>query len=166
MNIQSSGDRWYALQLRTRWEGSTATLLSGKGYETFLPTCKTLKQVCGRSTEVSAPLFPGYVFCRFDAHNRLPILVTPGDCVRQNGRTHSPGTAEHLLPLTCHTLASVSYKLEERFHILCRKAKSPSNPPNEFSVGVHTTGHRWTGCSFVLGAPSRRRRQKDADYFI
>lgn len=78
MNIQPSGDRWYALQLRTRWEGSTAALLSGKGYQTFLPTCKTLKQVCGRSMEVSAPLFPGYVFCRFDAHNRLPILVTPG----------------------------------------------------------------------------------------
>jgi transcription antitermination factor NusG len=27
---------------------------------------------------VAAPLFPGYVFCRFNAHNRLPVLVTPG----------------------------------------------------------------------------------------
>ena len=23
-------------------------------------------------------MFPGYLFCRFDVHNRLPILVTPG----------------------------------------------------------------------------------------
>jgi transcription antitermination factor NusG len=27
---------------------------------------------------VPAPLFPGYVFCQFDAHKRLPVLVTPG----------------------------------------------------------------------------------------
>jgi transcription antitermination factor NusG len=27
---------------------------------------------------VVAPLFPGYVFCQFDAHRRLPVLVTPG----------------------------------------------------------------------------------------
>jgi len=27
---------------------------------------------------VTAPLFPGYVFCRFDVRDRLPILVTPG----------------------------------------------------------------------------------------
>jgi transcription antitermination factor NusG len=27
---------------------------------------------------VDAPLFPGYVFCQFDALNRLPVLVTPG----------------------------------------------------------------------------------------
>ena len=78
MSIEQSADRWYAVQLRTRWESSTATLLFGKGYETFLPTCKTLKRGSGKWTELEVPLFPGYVFCRFDAHNRLPVLVTPG----------------------------------------------------------------------------------------
>jgi transcription antitermination factor NusG len=28
--------------------------------------------------EVELPLFPGYVFCRFDAKKRLPILMTTG----------------------------------------------------------------------------------------
>lgn len=70
---------WFALQVRTRWESSTAVLLSGKGYETFLPTYKAKKKWSGRSKkDVAAPLFPGYVFCRFDAQKRLPILVTPG----------------------------------------------------------------------------------------
>ena len=27
---------------------------------------------------ITLPLFPSYVFCRFDIHARLPILVTPG----------------------------------------------------------------------------------------
>jgi transcription antitermination factor NusG len=53
-------------------------LLSNKGYEVFLPTSKTLKQVRSRLTALETPLFPGYVFCRFDAHNRLPVLITPG----------------------------------------------------------------------------------------
>jgi transcriptional antiterminator NusG len=78
MNAEPSRDPWYALQVRSRWESSTATLLSGKGYLTFLPTFKTVKPWSGKSREVAAPLFPGYVFCRFDALKRLPILVTPG----------------------------------------------------------------------------------------
>ncbi len=69
--------QWFALQVRTRWERTTATLLSGKGYETFLPTYK-VRRLFGKHTEEEAPLFPGYVFCSFDVYKRLPILVTPG----------------------------------------------------------------------------------------
>jgi|ERR1700674_3987444 len=78
MNTAPDREQWFALQLRTRWESSTAALLSGKGYQTLLPTFQTLKKVRGKSCEVNSPLFPGYVFCRFDAHKRLPILLTPG----------------------------------------------------------------------------------------
>lgn len=71
-------ERWFAVQVRTRWESSTALLLSGKGYQTLLPTYKVQKRWSGRLREVNAPLFPGYVFCQFDTQKRLPILVTPG----------------------------------------------------------------------------------------
>jgi transcription antitermination factor NusG len=78
MNLGSDFRGWYALQVRTRWEASTSVLLSGKGYETLLPTYKTKKNWSGKLREVNAPLFPGYVFCRFNVQNRLPVLVTPG----------------------------------------------------------------------------------------
>jgi transcription antitermination factor NusG len=78
MAIEGSSHKWFALQVRTRWESSTALLLDGKGFEAFLPTYKARRRWSGRLKEVTAPLFPGYVFCRFDVHNRLPILVTPG----------------------------------------------------------------------------------------
>jgi len=78
MNTEPSADRWYALQLRSRWEMSTAELLSGKGYQTFLPTYKTTKRSNARSKESHAPLFPGYLFCRFNVCDRLPVLITPG----------------------------------------------------------------------------------------
>jgi len=78
MLIGTEIQRWYALQVRTRWESSTALLLSGKGYQTLLPTYTAKKRANGRFRETKAPLFPGYVFCNFDAQNRLPILITPG----------------------------------------------------------------------------------------
>lgn len=79
MSAESTPDRWYALQVRTRWESSTATLLRGKGYHTFFPTYRAEKRWRrGIAAVTSAPLFPGYVFCQFDPHMRLPVLVTPG----------------------------------------------------------------------------------------
>jgi transcription termination/antitermination protein NusG len=79
MPAEQNTQNWFAVQVRTRWEASTAVLLDGKGFEVFLPTYKTANRWSGRSRkERTAPLFPGYVFCRFDACNRLPILITPG----------------------------------------------------------------------------------------
>ena len=91
MNTDADSQNWFALQVRTRWESSTSVLLEGKGYRTFLPTFKLRKRWSGKIREVSAPLFPGYVFCHFNAHNRLPILVTPGVlAVVGRGRTPMP----------------------------------------------------------------------------
>lgn len=78
MNTEPNGDRWYALQLRSRWESSTASLLSCKGYQTFLPIYKSVKRGSSGSKAVQAPLFPGYLFCRFNVCDRLPVLITPG----------------------------------------------------------------------------------------
>lgn len=36
------------------------------------------KQWSDRVVEAEMPLFPGYVFCRFDSKKRVPILSTPG----------------------------------------------------------------------------------------
>jgi transcription antitermination factor NusG len=69
---------WYAIQARTRWERSTASLLSEKGYEVLLPTYESTRRQGDRTKKVSYPLFPGYLFCRFDVQKRLPILITPG----------------------------------------------------------------------------------------
>ena len=79
MNAKSMNNFcWFALQIRSRWEATTAGLLQGKGLETLLPTYTTKRKWSDRFKVVEAPLFPGYVFCRFDVHNRLPVLITPG----------------------------------------------------------------------------------------
>jgi transcription antitermination factor NusG len=80
---------WFALQVRTRHEAGVADFLNGKGYEYFLPMYKGRRRWSDRVKEVNSPLFPGYLFCRFNPQNRLPILKTPG--VRQIvGYNHVP----------------------------------------------------------------------------
>jgi transcription antitermination factor NusG len=73
MNIQ-----WFALQVRSRYEHIVATHLDGRGYERFLPLYKSRRRWSDRFKEIEQPLFQGYVFCRLDPFNRLPVLTTPG----------------------------------------------------------------------------------------
>src|SRR6185436_19047058 len=49
-----------------------------KGYEVFLPLYRDRRRWSDRVKELELPLFPGYLFCRFDVTKRLPILTTPG----------------------------------------------------------------------------------------
>ena len=76
MSFDLHDEQWFAVQVRARWERSTASILGGKGYQTLLPTYACRQRRDGRET--IAPLFPGYVFCRFHGQKRLPILITPG----------------------------------------------------------------------------------------
>lgn len=69
---------WYALHVRPRYEKAIASTLLSKGYEGFLPLYRQKNRWSDRIKEIHLPLFPGYLFCRFDINKRLPILVTPG----------------------------------------------------------------------------------------
>lgn len=69
---------WFAVRVKTTHEKRVASLLDQKGYELFLPLYLDRRRWSDRIKEVEQPLFPGYVFCRFDHRTRLAILKTPG----------------------------------------------------------------------------------------
>ena len=92
-SLTQTSNNWFALQVRSRWESKTAELLSGKGFQTLFPSYKTNRVWADRSRVVEAPLFPGYLFCRFDVHNRLPVLITPG-VISVVGRGKTPIAVE------------------------------------------------------------------------
>jgi transcription antitermination factor NusG len=70
---------WYAIRVRSKFENVASATLRGKGYEEFLPVCRSRRRWSDRVKELDLPLFPGYLFCRFDVKDRLlPILTTPG----------------------------------------------------------------------------------------
>lgn len=75
---EKTRDPWYAIRVRSKFERTVSVALSGKGYEEFLPLCHSRRTWSDRKKDLDLPLFPGYVFCRFDVECRLPILTTPG----------------------------------------------------------------------------------------
>jgi transcription antitermination factor NusG len=78
MHFPEEGKLWYALHVRTRFEKVVARNLKGKGYEEFLPLYRRANRWSDRIKEIELPLFPGYVFCRFNPQDRLPVLTIPG----------------------------------------------------------------------------------------
>jgi transcription antitermination factor NusG len=72
----SSG--WYALYTRHQHEKTVAKLLTGKGFDTFLPLYTAVHRWKDRVTQLSLPLFPCYVFLRGPLECWLPVLTTPG----------------------------------------------------------------------------------------
>jgi transcription antitermination factor NusG len=69
---------WFALQVRSRKESWVSAQLEGLGLECFLPSYKSIRKWSDRTKELQQPLFPGYLFCRFDFQERRPLLMTPG----------------------------------------------------------------------------------------
>jgi transcription antitermination factor NusG len=69
---------WYGVRTRSNQERITASVLNSKGYEQYLPLYRTRRRWSDRVVTMELPLFPGYVFCRFDHNQRLPIVTTPG----------------------------------------------------------------------------------------
>jgi transcription antitermination factor NusG len=76
--LQNGVMPWFALRVKSNFEKLTSQILQQKGYQSFLPTYHTRNRWSDRMKSVERPLFPGYLFCRFDQGDRLPILVTPG----------------------------------------------------------------------------------------
>jgi transcription antitermination factor NusG len=81
--------RWYAVYVRSHYEKAVKESLEGKGYSAFSPCYRLRRKRADRTKEVVLPLFPGYVFCQFDASVRMPILTTQG-VVRIVGSTSDP----------------------------------------------------------------------------
>ena len=82
----------------------------------------------GKTRKVSTPLFPGYVFCRFDAQNRLPVLVTPG-VISVIGRGRIPVPVEDAEITAFQTVVASGFDAEPwPFLELGQKVRIESEP--------------------------------------
>lgn len=73
MNTPTNGARWYVIYSKTNEEDRVNRNLMAWGLETFYPRVKKkqLNEFTGKATYFSRPLFPRYIFARFDAETSL-----------------------------------------------------------------------------------------------
>ena len=74
----AGGFEWYAIWTRSRHEKLVRDQLTQKQIDVFLPTITKWSRWKDRKKQVDWPLFPGYIFARFDANDRLAVLKCGG----------------------------------------------------------------------------------------
>ncbi len=75
---RSNGYPWFAVRVKSNREKVTSLTLRGMGLEDFLPVYRSVRRYSHRTRTAELPLFPGYVFGRFNPNDRLPVLSIPG----------------------------------------------------------------------------------------
>ena len=75
---EASEHPWFAIHVKSNHEKAVCSHLSMKGFEVFLPVCRTRNRWADRYKIVETPLFRGYVFARLDPARPNAIFSTPG----------------------------------------------------------------------------------------
>jgi transcription termination/antitermination protein NusG len=97
---------WFAVRVKSNREKVVAVSLKGKGYETFFPTYS----VSQTARTAERPLFPGYVFSRFQVDRRLPILILPGV-------VHIVGVGKTPIPIDDEEMAALRLAIDSHLPI-------------------------------------------------
>lgn len=92
--------QWYALHVRSNFERAVSAVLRNKGFEEFLPTYSSRRRWSDRMKTDELPMFPGYLFCRVDPLQRMPVLTT-------NGVVRIVGVGKTPLPVAQQELEAV-----------------------------------------------------------
>jgi transcription antitermination factor NusG len=108
---------WFAIAVKPRHEKRVAYVLDTKGYETFVPLYKHRHRRAWGVRDFDLPLFPGYVFSRFDLLKRLPVVVTPGvNRILGVGATPTPVDPREITSLRTALDKALSAKTLPFFH--------------------------------------------------
>lgn len=106
---ENHGEQWYAVRVRSRHESVVQMHLRARGLEPFLPSYRQQHRWSDRLKAVDLPLFPGYVFCRFDLQNRLPVLSVPGV-------VHVVGAGKIPIPIDNSEIAAIQVAVRSGLH--------------------------------------------------
>ncbi len=98
VHAQSAGDIntpcWYVAYTQPRHEKAVDRHLKLRNVESYLPLYSETRNWNGRRTEVSLPLFPGYIFVRLPLGERAKVLEHPSVLSFVNFGGHSARLAD------------------------------------------------------------------------
>ncbi len=68
---------WFGVRVRPRSEQRASGELARRGFEALLPSQRVRKRWADRTKVCEEPVFPGYLFARFDPEDRMRVLEAP-----------------------------------------------------------------------------------------
>jgi transcription antitermination factor NusG len=82
---------WFAVKVNSRYEFRASEEMKMRGIEPFVPARSVKRKWSDRVKTIEEPLFPGYIFGRFDLSERVQVLRCAGVVkVVGFGRTPTP----------------------------------------------------------------------------
>lgn len=72
---------WYAIHARSNCEKRVSSLLTESGIENYLPSFREVHQWKDRKKVVDVPVFPGYLFLRFQDSGAARMTIARGEGV-------------------------------------------------------------------------------------
>lgn len=81
MNTGFNSPQWYVVYTRPKAEKKVVSSITELGIESYLPTCKVVRQWSDRKKSLEVPLFPNYVFVKID-HVKRGSLYSIKNLVR------------------------------------------------------------------------------------
>ncbi len=147
---------WYAVRTKPQSEYLATKVLSGRGFEVFLPLVGSPKPRAGRE---DTPLFPGYLFLRYDVDRQdWPSLTQlPGilGWVRFNGVV--PAVPDEVVELVAERVQAINctgglwtrFRRGQRVHVLSGKieglaeiVEEPQSPEDRVRVLLEFMGRQ------------------------
>ena len=68
---------WLVCHTKPRCEKKFAALMKAEQFEHYLALIQSVRRYAQQTKKFTKPLFPGYVFCRFDVDRRLRVVTSP-----------------------------------------------------------------------------------------
>jgi transcription antitermination factor NusG len=145
---------WFALHTRHQHEKSVHRILTGKGFDAFLPLYDTAHHWKDRVKRVSLPLFPCYVFLRGPLAHWLPVVSTPGvhNVVGFGGEPASISSAEIE---AIRTVVESSVKAEPHPFLKCGDRVRVTAGPLRGLEGILLRKKNW--CKLLLSVEMLQR---------
>jgi transcription antitermination factor NusG len=69
---------WFGIHVKSQCEVQAFDELVFRGFEAFLPRYEVKRRWSDRVKVLNLPLFPGYLFCRFEFSDRARVLLARG----------------------------------------------------------------------------------------
>jgi transcription antitermination factor NusG len=98
---------WFAIKVNTRYEFRTSAEMTLRGFEPFLPLRRVKRRWSDRVKVIEEPLFPGYIFGRFDLSEKVQIL-------RCAGVSHIVGLGRTPVPVGDEEIGAIKALVESK----------------------------------------------------